>query len=120
MKKGTTKEQRIKRHLKVRTKVFGTVSKPRLCVFRSGRHTYAQLIDDASGKTLAASSDMVITSEKKKGFVKVENARAVGFDIAAKAKDLKIKEAVFDRGGFIYTGRVKALADGAREGGLKF
>lgn len=120
MKKGNTKEQRVKRHLKVRTKVSGTAEKPRLCVFRSSGHIYAQLIDDVSGKTVASSSDLVIKSDKKADFVKVENARAVGFDIATKAKDLKIKKAVFDRGGFIYTGRVKAVADGAREGGLEF
>lgn len=120
MKKGTTKQQRVKRHHKVRMNMSGTAEKPRLCVFRSNGHIYAQLINDAVGKTLASSSDIVIKSEKKGDFVKVENAKAVGFDIALKAKDLKIKKIVFDRGGYIYTGRVKALADGAREGGLEF
>lgn len=120
MKKGNKNEQRIKRHHKVRMKVTGTADKPRLCVFRSNGHIYAQLIDDSSGRTVASSSDQVITSAKKGDFLKVENAKAVGFDLAAKAKDLKIKEVVFDRGGYLYTGRVKALADGAREGGLEF
>ena len=120
MKTDIKKQQRIRRHSKVRMKVSGTATKPRLCVFRSNEHIYAQLIDDTIGKTMAASSDKVITAEKKNDFVKVENARAVGFDIAAKAKDLKIKTVVFDRAGYIYTGRVKALADGAREGGLEF
>lgn len=120
MKKGNSKEQRIKRHYKVRTKVSGTGEKPRLCVFRSNGHIYAQLIDDTAGKTIASSSDLVITAEKKGDFIKVANAKAVGFDLAQKAKDLKIKKIVFDRGGYIYTGRVKALAEGAREGGLEF
>jgi len=120
MKKGNTTEQRIKRHKKVRTKVSGTATKPRLCVFRSSGHIYAQLIDDTVGKTVASSSDLKIKSGKKADFAKVENSRTVGFDIASKAKDLKITEVVFDRGGYIYTGRVKAVAEGAREGGLKF
>jgi large subunit ribosomal protein L18 len=120
MKKGNTKEQRIKRHTKVRMKVSGTAEKPRLCVFRSTAHIYAQLIDDVAGKTLVSSSDTVLKAEKKGDFIKVANAKAVGIDIAKKAKEMKITKAVFDRGGFIYTGRVKAVADGAREGGLEF
>lgn len=120
MKANTKNQQRIKRHKKVRVKVRGTAEKPRLCVFRSNGHIYGQLIDDVSGKTLASSSDTKIKSEKKGDFVKIDDAKAVGFDIAQKAKDLKVKTVVFDRGGYIYTGRVKALADGAREGGLEF
>src|SRR5680860_975860 len=107
MKKRNIKEQRIRRHKKVRTKVMGTAIKPRLCVFRSTGHIYAQLIDDTKGKTLASSSDFAVKTEKKGDFVKVNNSKIVGLDIATKAKDLKIKKIVFDRGGFIYTGRVK-------------
>ena len=120
MKKRNKNEQRIKRHKKVRTTVIGSGAVPRLCVFRSNKHIYGQLIDDSSGKTLATADDSKIKAEKGGDFAKVADAKAVGFDLAKRAADLKIKRVVFDRGGYIYTGRVKALADGAREGGLEF
>ncbi len=105
------------RHARVRKKVFGTSVKPRLCVYRSTTHIYAQIIDDVNGKTLCASSTLALKIEGK---TKTEQAKAVGADIAAKATKLGLAEVVFDRGGYIYTGRVAALADGAREAGLKF
>lgn len=108
-------DQRNTRRKRIRSKVSGTKEMPRLSVFKSNKFVYAQLIDDESGKTLASSSSVKI---KAKG--KTEQARKVGEDLAKKAEAQKIKKAVFDRGGFIYTGRVKALAEGAREGGLKF
>lgn len=100
--------KRIKRHKKVRAKIRSTKKMPRLCIFRSNKYIYAQLIDDEAGKTLASAS-----SELKK-------ADKVGKDISSKAKDLKIEKVVFDRGGYKYHGRVKAVADEARKGGLKF
>ena len=105
------------RHARVRKKVFGTSVKPRLCVYRSTTHIYAQIIDDVNGKTLCASSTLALKIEGK---TKTEQAKAVGADIAAKATKLGLAEVVFDRGGYIYTGRVAALADGASEAGLKF
>lgn len=106
---------RMRRHNRIRAKVSGTSSMPRLAVFRSARFITVQLIDDTKGKTLAQASDMKST----KG-TKVERAKAVGAEIASKAKAAKIDKVVFDRGGFLYAGRVKALADAAREGGLTF
>lgn len=111
--KQTSKRRRI--HQKVRSKVSGTEEIPRLSVFRSSRFIYAQLIDDVSGKTIASSSDIAI----KKGN-KTERAKQVGMKLAELSKEKKIAKIVFDRGGFSYAGRVKALAEGAREGGLKF
>ena len=105
----------MRRHNRIRAKVSGTRSIPRLAVFRSARHMSAQLIDDDAGKTLASASDFTM----KKG-TKLARATAVGKDIAAKAKEVKIAKAVFDRGGFLYAGRVEALADAARKGGLVF
>jgi len=112
-------EKRIRRHKRVRAKVFGTAQVPRLCVFRSNKHIYAQLIDDEKGKTLVAASDLEIKYKKKK-ITKNEKALEVGKLIAKKAMEKKIKKVVFDRGGYKYHGRVKALAEGAREGGLIF
>ncbi|MCX6713367.1 MAG: 50S ribosomal protein L18 [Candidatus Vogelbacteria bacterium] len=120
MKTPNKNAKRIQRHHKVRVKAIGTAAKPRLCVFRSNKHIYGQLIDDLKGETLASADDSKIKADKKGDFAKVADAKAVGFDLAAKAKDLKIKKVVFDRGGYIFTGRVKALAEGAREGGLEF
>ncbi len=112
-----TKKERVKkRHRRLRNKVQGTSQKPRLCVSRSLQHIYAQLIDDDKGKTLACASDLELEGKKSKS----EKAKAVGKLVAEKAQALKIKKAVFDRGGYFYHGRVKALADGAREGGLEF
>ena len=109
---------RQKRHTRVRAHVSGTAARPRLSVYRSTSHIYAQLIDDEKQVTLCASS--TIAKDFKLGNkTKTEAAVAVGKDLAKKAKALKITEAVFDRGGYLYTGRVKAVAEGAREGGLK-
>ncbi len=105
----------MRRHNRIRAKVSGTVSIPRLAIFRSARHITAQLIDDNKGATIASSGDM----SSAKG-TKLERAQIVGTDIAAKAKEKKITKVVFDRGGFLYAGRVKALADAARAAGLQF
>lgn len=112
---------RKRRHFRVRRKVTGTPEKPRLAVFRSEKHIYAQIIDDTSKKTICASS--TIAKSLKGSLAKtwdVEAAAKVGEDLAKKAKDAGIEAVVFDRGGFKYHGRVKALADGARKAGLKF
>ena len=111
-------EKRYRRHKKVRVKIFGTTSRPRLCVFCSAKHIYGQLINDEKGQTLISASDLEL--RRKKGKTKVEKAREVGKLIAKKALAKKIEKVVFDRGGYKYHGRVKALAEGAREGGLKF
>lgn len=108
-------QQRKRRHARIRSKVAGTAAKPRLAVFRSNKFIYAQLIDDENGVTLAAASDVKAATGTKK-----ERAKKVGADLAAAGKAKKITEVVFDRGGFLFTGRVAALAEGAREGGLKF
>ncbi|OGZ06685.1 MAG: 50S ribosomal protein L18 [Candidatus Lloydbacteria bacterium RIFCSPHIGHO2_02_FULL_50_13] len=106
---------RMRRQNRIRAKISGTGTIPRLAVFRSARHLSAQLIDDTKGRTIAAASD----AKSSKG-TKMERAISVGKAIAAKAKEAKITKAVFDRGGFLYAGRVKALADAAREGGIVF
>jgi len=98
--------------------MHGTAKRPRLCVFRSNAHIYAQLVDDDSGKVLAAVSDTDIKT--KKGLKKSDIAKEVGKMIAKKAAENKAEAVVFDRGGTLFHGRIKALADGAREGGLKF
>ena len=107
--------QRMRRHNRIRAKISGTGSVPRLAVFRSARYITAQLIDDEKGITLVSATDL----KEKKG-TKLERAKAIGISIAQKAKEKKIASVVFDRGGFLYAGRVKALADAAREGGLTF
>jgi large subunit ribosomal protein L18 len=115
MKKDKIKKiKRERRHKKIRAKVSGISSMPRLSVFRSNKRIYAQMIDDEKSKTILESNSL-----KLKGKM-MENAKAVGMDIAKKAIGKGIKKIVFDRGGYIYTGKIKALADGAREGGLKF
>lgn len=111
-------EIRLKRHRRVRAHVSGTAERPRLSVYRSTSNIYVQLIDDERAITLCASSTKS-KDLKLKGKTKTEAAIAVGKDIAKKAKALKIEKAVFDRGGYLYIGRVKAVADGAREGGLE-
>ena len=108
---------RVRKHARVRAKVSGTASCPRLCVFRSNKHIEAQIIDDVKRVTLVASSSVALKLENGSN---IEAAKKVGADIAAKAKAAKISEVVFDRGGYVYHGRVAALADAAREGGLKF
>lgn len=107
--------KRIKRHLKIRKKVFGSENRPRLTVFRSNKYTYAQLVDDTNAKTIVAASDK--TKEKNN---RIASAKSLGLALAKKAHDEKIKEIVFDRGGYKYHGRIKAVAEGLREGGLKF
>lgn len=109
-------EKRQRRHRRVRAKISGTKQRPRLCVFRSNQHIYAQLIDDENGKILLSSSDLKIKKEGNKTAM----ASEIGKAIAKTALEKGIKEIVFDRAGYIYHGRVKALAEGAREGGLKF
>lgn len=113
---------RKRRHVRVRAKVSGTAERPRLNVFRSSAHIYAQVIDDTAGRTLVAASDLedAVQQQAGDGANKTARAAAVGQAIAQRAKDAGIDNVVFDRGGFLYHGRVKAVADGAREGGLKF
>jgi large subunit ribosomal protein L18 len=107
---------RIRRHRRVRKKVVGTADRPRLAVYRSNRHIYAQLIDDLAGRTLAAASD---GDEGVPGEgTKTDRAKAVGSVLAGRAREAGIERVVFDRGGRLYQGRVAALAEGAREGGL--
>lgn len=138
MKTKEKKEKRTRRHRRVRAKIFGTAQRPRLCVFRSNKHIYAQLINDEKGHVLVAASDLELKAEEKgskemkkqkneKGEKQKEERRGkvkiafeVGKLIAEKALKKKIKKIVFDRGGYRYHGRVKALAEGAKEGGLKF
>lgn len=110
------KTKRIARHNKVRKNIFGTPERPRLSVFKSVQHIYAQIIDDTTGKTLASSNDLKIES---KG-TKKEKAMLVGETLAKMATKGKITKVVFDRGGFKYHGRVSSLAEGARKGGLDF
>lgn len=113
---------RKRRHMRVRAKVNGTAERPRLNVFRSSAHIYAQVIDDVSGRTLVAASDLEddVLQRAGDGAAKSVRAAAVGQTIAERAKAAGIEGVIFDRGGFLYHGRVKAVADGAREGGLKF
>ena len=113
-----TNAQRLKRHKRVRGKIAGTPERPRLNVFRSGSNIYAQLIDDASGVTVAAASSLEKGFEGAGG--NIEAAKKVGLAIAERAKAKGISVVVFDRGGYLYHGRVQALAEGAREGGLEF
>jgi len=108
---------RLKRQRRVRAKIFGTAKKPRLAVFRSLEKTYAQVINDEKGITLAAIETKKASAKSKKN--KVEEAGEAGKLIAKKCAEIKISQAVFDRGGYKYHGRVKALAEGAREGGLR-
>ena len=113
----TVRQRRERRHRRVRGKVSGTSDRPRLAVFRSNRGIFAQLVDDGSGRTLAGASWVAL-----KGFKgdKSAQAKEVGKQLATAAKKAGIEAVVFDRGGYLYHGRVKALADGAREGGLTF
>jgi len=114
----SSNEARKKRHARVRNRLSGTPEAPRLCVFRSNANIYAQIIDDESGRTLAAASSLEKGFEA--GTSKKESAKKVGLAVAKKAADANIKSVVFDRGGYRYHGRVQALAEGAREGGLEF
>jgi large subunit ribosomal protein L18 len=116
------RESRIRRRAKIRASISGTPSRPRLYVFRSNKHIYGALVDDLKGHTLVAASDKQLESEKEKAAPKskVEVAKEVGQLLAKKAVEKKIKAVVFDRAGYLYHGRVKALAEGARAGGLEF
>ena len=118
IKRPNTNAQRMRRHKRVRGKISGTPERPRLNVFRSGTNIYAQVIDDVNGVTLAAASSL------EKGFAsdgtKTDAAKKVGQLVAERAKAKGIETVVFDRGGYVYHGRVQALAEGAREGGLQF
>ena len=113
----TVRKARERRHKRVRTKVFGSAERPRLVVFRSNRGIEAQLVDDLEGRTLAAASWLQLKRFKGN---KTEQAAEVGKLLAQRAKEAGLETAVFDRGGYLYHGRVKALAEAAREGGLKF
>jgi large subunit ribosomal protein L18 len=113
----TKPQARLRRHKRVRGKVSGTAERPRLVVTRSNRGIVGQLVDDASGRTVASASWLQVKSFKGN---KTAQAAEVGRLLAQKAKDAKVDGAVFDRGGYLYHGRVKALADAAREGGLRF
>lgn len=130
------RKQKLRRHKKIRAKISGTDSRPRLCVFRSNKHIYAQLINDQKNKVLVSESDLKlkikkVKTDKKTGESKekkkekafsprLQLAFEIGKSIAKKAKALKITSVVFDRGGYKYHGKIKALAEGAREEGLKF
>jgi large subunit ribosomal protein L18 len=117
----TVREARLRRHRRVRGKITGSAERPRLMVHRSNRGIFAQLIDDASGKTLASASWLGLgQGDKKHSGDKTSQATEVGKALAASAKKAGIETVVFDRAGYLYHGRVKALAEGAREGGLSF
>jgi large subunit ribosomal protein L18 len=113
----TKREARQRRHRRVRSKISGTAERPRLVVYRSNRGISAQLVDDAAGRTLAGASWTALGGSSGS---KTEQAREVGAALAAAARKAGIERCVFDRGGYLYHGRVKALAEGAREGGLQF
>lgn len=117
LKKNSKNEERLRRHARVRTKLSGTPECPRLNVFRSNANIHAQIIDDVNGKTLCAVSSV---SMKLENGGNIEAAKKVGAEIAKLAQAAKIEKVVFDRGGYVYHGRVKALAEAAREAGLKF
>lgn len=108
-------EKRKRRHARVRSKVVGTSSRPRLAVFKSNRFVYAQVIDDSKGHTLAQ-----VSTAEAEGKDLVEKARQAGKTLSEKTLEKKVKTVVFDKGGFNYTGKIRALAEGAREGGLEF
>ncbi len=118
VKKTDRKMERQRRHIRVRRKISGTAERPRLCVYRSNSNIYVQIIDDVAGNTLVSAS--TLDKEIKTKYANKEAAKEVGTLIAKRAADKKITEVVFDRGGYIYHGVVKELAEAAREGGLKF
>ena len=121
IRKKSRAEVRIKKHMRERNRYSGTPERPRLSVFRSNKQIYAQLIDDVNGVTLAAASSLDASiKEECAGLEKVKAAKIVGKKLAENAKDKDITACVFDRSGYLYTGRVAALADGAREAGLEF
>jgi large subunit ribosomal protein L18 len=118
MSRVTTRQARLRRHRRVRGKIRGSAERPRLLVFRSNRGIFAQLVDDDAGRTVAAASWTQLPASFKGG--KTEQAAEVGKRLAEAGKKAGVESVVFDRGGYLYHGRVKALADGAREGGLSF
>lgn len=121
IKKIDKNEERLRRHARVRKKISGTAETPRLSVYRSTNHIYAQLIDDVKGVTLCSASTMEKDVKAKAAkLTKTEAAKLVGKNVAERALKLGVKTVVFDRGGYLYTGRVQAVADAAREGGLNF
>jgi large subunit ribosomal protein L18 len=113
-------EGRSRRHMRIRKKVMGTAERPRLAVYRSLNHIYAQLVDDLSGRTILTVSSLDAAVVPKGGKGKIDAGKRVGKQIATLAKEKGIDRVCFDRGGYLYHGRVKAVADGAREGGLNF
>ena len=113
----TKQKSRLKKKLRIRKKISGSTEKPRLCIFRSAKHIYAQLIDDTNGQTIVSASTLEI--EGVKGANK-NSAQKIGEEIAKRAIEKKIKSVIFDRNGYLYHGRVKSLADGARAAGLEF
>lgn len=117
--KKTALKGRIRRHKKVRARVFGTSARPRLSVYRSNKGLFVQIIDDQKGRTLMGLSDRKLKGSVK-GKSKMERAQNLGLEVARLAREQKIKKVVLDRGGYKYQGRVKALAEGGREGGLEF
>lgn len=122
MAKTSRNEQRVIRHWRIRANVTGTAERPRLAVFRSNKYVYAQVIDDANGKTIAAaaSNQKDLRTQLGGKCSNLEAAKLVGSTVAARAKEKGVTKVAFDRGGYQYHGRVKALADAAREGGLEF
>ena len=121
LKKVVRNKKRVDRHNKIRNKIVGTPERPRLNVYRSSNHIYAQVIDDVTGTTIASAStkDKEIVARVAE-LTKVDAAKVVGAEVAKRAQEKGIKSVVFDRGGYLYHGRVKSLADGARENGLDF
>lgn len=117
IKQKNKKELTRKKHKRIRNKISGTAECPRLAVYKSGKHIYAQIIDDTKGVTLVSASSVALKSEK---IADTEVAQKVGQELAKAAKKVKIEDVVFDRGGFVYHGKIAALADAAREGGLNF
>ena len=113
-------ESRQRRKIRIRKKISGTAARPRLVVYRSNLHMYAQLIDDAAGLTLAAASTLTLAKTEAGLHCNIASAEMVGREIARLAKEKDITSVVFDRNGYLYHGRIKAIADGAREGGLEF
>ena len=118
VKKTDRKMERIRRHIRVRTKISGTAERPRLCIYKSNANLYVQVIDDVAGKTLVSAS--TLDKEVKTKASNIEAAKEVGTLVAKRAIKAGIKTVVFDRGGYIYHGKVKALAEAAREAGLEF
>jgi large subunit ribosomal protein L18 len=115
-----SKEVRLRIHERIRKRLSGTEVRPRLCVFRSNKHIYAQIVDDSNGRTLVAASSLDADAKGGKGGGNIGGAKIVGKIVAKRAQEKGIQAVLFDRGGYIYHGRVKALADAAREAGLKF